>query len=61
MTQLLIAILAVGSLVVGLGAGLGYFQGWIEMQTFKTVFLLASVAWFLLAILWSRSGRRTAS
>jgi hypothetical protein len=58
MAQTVIGVLAVLSLLTGLGAGFGYFQGWVDMETFKTVFLLASVAWFILAIVWGSRGTR---
>lgn len=50
--------LALVSLGVCLAAPVLFFLGRIAERTYKTGFLLASVAWFLLATAWATAGNR---
>ncbi len=48
----LASVVAIASLLIGLGVAILVFTGRQDMDTFYTVFNLASLAWFLSAPLW---------
>jgi hypothetical protein len=50
--------LAMVSLAVCLAAPVLFFLGRIAERTYKTGFLLASIAWFLLATAWATARKR---
>ena len=50
--------LAIVSLGICLAAPVLFFLGRIAERTYKTGFLLASIAWFLLATAWATAGKR---
>jgi hypothetical protein len=50
--------LALVSLGVCLAAPVLFFLGRIAERSYKTGFLLASIAWFLLATAWATAGKR---
>lgn len=52
--HLLSGIAALAALLACLLASVLYFLGILEALTFKTAFLLASIAWFAFAWLWAR-------
>jgi hypothetical protein len=53
--------LALVSLGVCLAAPVFFFLGRIAERTYKTGFLLATIAWFILATAWASSARKKSS
>ena len=49
MTKTILQMLAVGALVVCLASAVARFRGGISDEEFKTLFLIATVGWFLFA------------
>lgn len=54
----ILAVLALLSLVMCLVAPVLFFAGEISQRNYRLAFLLASVAWFVLATLWMAAARR---
>ncbi|HUT52286.1 MAG TPA: hypothetical protein VM658_02745 [bacterium] len=46
------SVLAILSLLAGLGAAIATFTGAISFDSYKLIFNLASLAWFLTSPLW---------
>ncbi len=61
MTRLIAGIVAALSLLVCLVVPTLYFQGEIEVEKYKDVFLIASAGWFSGAIVWHAAGKKKAS
>jgi uncharacterized membrane protein YidH (DUF202 family) len=55
--RLVSGALALVSLGVCLAALVLFFMGRIAERTYKTGFLLASIAWFILATAWATAGK----
>ncbi len=53
MRKILWASLALVSLGVCLFSALLYFLGKLQASSYKTIFLVASLGWFIFATLWS--------
>lgn len=56
--RLVSGALALVSLGVCLAAPVLFFLGRIAERTYKTGFLLATIAWFILATTWATAGKR---
>ncbi len=61
MIRLIAGIVAALSLLACLAVPVLYFQGEIEAEKYKDVFLIASAGWFVGAIVWQAAGKKKAS
>ena len=52
------SVVALVSLVACLVAPVLYFAGRVEIDSYKTVFLIASIAWFVAAAVYDRQQQR---
>ena len=52
------SVVSLVSLAACLVAPVMYFAGRVEMDSYKTVFLIASVAWFVAAAVYDRQRQR---
>ncbi len=50
--------LSVLSLALCLGAAIGHLWGQMSQEAYRSVFLAASLAWFVFAVLWAEYRRR---
>lgn len=57
MVKIGLGLLSLVSLAACLAAAVLYFYGRLPTQSFRLVFLLASIAWFVFATLWAKSRR----
>ena len=57
MVKIGLGMLSLVSLAACLAAAVLYFYGRLSTQSFRFVFLLASIAWFVFATLWAKSRR----
>ena len=58
MIKPLASVVALVSLAVCLVAPVMYFVGQVEIDSYKTVFLIASLAWFVAAAVYDRQRQR---
>lgn len=58
MSNIFYAFVSLLSLAVCLLAPLLFFLGKFTEENYKLVFLIASIAWFIFATLWSRKKKR---
>jgi hypothetical protein len=56
--KVILACLALATLVACLTLPILHFQGSLDNQTYKTYLLLASVAWFAFAIPWAAQANK---
>ena len=52
------SVVALVSLAACLVAPVMYFVGWVEIDSYKTVFLIASIAWFVAVAVYDRQQQR---
>ncbi len=58
MIKPLASVVALVSLAVCLVAPVMYFAGRVEIESYKTVFLIASLAWFVAVAVYDRQRQR---
>ncbi len=52
------SVVALVSLAACLVAPVMYFVGWVEIDSYKTIFLIASLVWFVAAAVYDRQRQR---
>ena len=52
------SVVALVSLAACLGAPVMYFAGRVEVDSYQTVFLIASIAWFVAVAVYDRQRQR---
>jgi hypothetical protein len=58
MTKKLSIILSLASLITCLAAPILHFLGKMSAETYKLVFMIASLGWFVFATLWARPRKK---
>ena len=58
MIKLTASVVALVSLAACLVAPMMYFAGRVEIDSYKTVFLIASIAWFVAVVVYDRQRQR---
>jgi len=59
MLKFLWGFLSLASLAICLLSALWYFLGKIQVFSYKLVFLVASLSWFIFATLWAKHRKKT--
>jgi hypothetical protein len=58
MRRVLFGVLSILSLILCLATSIIYFLGKISEESYRLIFLLASIGWFVLATLWATKRKK---